>query len=162
MRRLVLVAAGVELVAALVSLAALPTGAATPEAVVPGGARVAATTPVGGDARVLLLSDRGRLRVLVAYRGEKGWFAVPVKPPPRTASVAWAATSGGGRIPALSLVYGRLDGARVRVHWNGGATQETAAAPDGTFLVAKRSRLRSAAVEAVAADGAVLTRVEGP
>ena len=155
------VAIVVELVVGLIGLAALPTGAATADGVVPRDARVAARAAVG-DARVLLLSERGRLRVLVAYPDDKGWFGVGVRRPPPTASVAWAATRGTDDIPALTVLYGRLDGARVLVRWEDGATQETAVATDGTFLAARDGQVRSTAVEALGPDGSVLTRVDGP
>ena len=159
--RVLVAAVAVELVVALIGLAALPTGASTPEGVVPKNARVAARSQVH-DARVMLLSESGRLRVLVAYPGDKGWFGVQVRRPPATASVAWAATRGTDDIPALTVVYGRLDGARVRVRWQDGDAQEVAPASDGTFLAVRAGRVRSDAVEVLAPDGALLTLVEGP
>ena len=159
--RALVAAVVLELAVALVGLAALPTGAATPEGVVPRNARVAARADVR-DARVLLLSEGGRLRVLVAYPEDKGWFGVGVRRPPPTASVAWAATPGSDDIPPLAVLYGRLDGARVVVRWQDGEVQEARPASDGTFLAARGGRVRSNTVEALGPDGSVLTRIDGP
>jgi hypothetical protein len=144
----------VVLVAALVAFASLPTGAATRDAVVPADARVAATGAVG-DARVLLLSQRGRLRLLVAYHRSKGWFGVPVAPAPPGSPVAWAATRGSGIVPALSAVYGCIDGvqSKVRVRWADGRGTDASPAGDGAYLVVRRGRVRVADVSVVAADG---------
>ena len=142
----------VAIVAALVVFASLPTGAATRDAVVPADARVAATGAVGG-ARVLLLSQRGRLRLLVAYHRAKGWFGVPVAPAPQGSPVAWAATRGSGVVPSLSAVYGRVDGVQLRVRWADRREAQVAPASDGAYLVVRRGRVRVADVSVVAADG---------
>jgi hypothetical protein len=154
-------AIAVVLGAALVGVATLPTGAARADAVAPSGTRVAGRDRVG-DAQVLLVSDGGRLQVVVAYRDDKGWFGVPVTPPPRDAAVAWTATKGSGRIPALSSVYGRVDGVTVEVRWRDGRVDRTETATDGTFVIARPGRARSATVLVRAANGDVAERVEGP
>ena len=159
--RLVLAAAGVLLAAALIGLASLPTGAATPQGTVPEGSRLAASSRVG-DARVMVLSARGRLNLLVAYRGEKGWHGVEVDPTPPGTVAAWAATRGGGEVPALSAVFGRATGTRVRVRWRDGQSVEVTPEPDGTYLVARRGLVRSAQVLVLGDDGAVLVEVPGP
>jgi hypothetical protein len=128
---------------------------------VPDGRRVAASTHVD-DVRVMVLSTRSRLNILVAYRGEKGWHAVAVDPAPPGALAAWAATRGGGDVPALSAVYGRATGAQVRVAWADGRTAVTKTASDGTYLVARPGLVRSSHVTVVGDDGAVLSEVEGP
>jgi len=152
---------GLLLVLSLVGLASLPTGAATANAVVPDGRRVAAASDVL-DVRVMVLSSSGRLGLLVAYQGEKGWHAVEVDPAPRGAVAAWAATRGAGEVPALSAVYGRADGARVRVQWADGQMAEVTTATDGTYLVARPGRVRSSQVTVLGGDGAVILEVEGP
>lgn len=159
--RFVLVAAGLLLTAALVGLASVPTGAQTAEATVPDGRRVAASTTAAG-VRVMVLSSGSRLALLVAYRGEKGWHGVDVDPAPAGAVVAWASTRGGGEIPALSAVYGRATGARVRVRWADGRVAEVVPESDGTYVVARTGVVRSAAVTVVGEDGTTLTEVQGP
>jgi hypothetical protein len=153
--------AGLVLVAALVGLASVPTGADTPQGTVPDGRRVAASTRVG-DVRVMVLSTTARLNLLVAYKGEKGWHGVAVDPAPPGALAAWAATRGGGEVPALSAVYGRASGAEVRVRWADGRTAVARTASDGTYLAARPGLVRSKHVTVVGDDGAVLGEVDGP
>jgi hypothetical protein len=157
----VLIAAGVLLVAGLVGLASVPTGAETVQGTVPEGRRVAASARVA-DVRVMVLSSGSRLNVLVAYHGEKGWHGVAVDPAPAGAVAAWAATRGGGDVPALSAVYGRATGAKVTVRWVDGRTASTTPASDGTYLVARTGMVRAARVTVLGVDGAVLTAVDGP
>jgi hypothetical protein len=159
--RAVLAAAGLVLVVALVGLASLPTGADTPQGTVPEGSRVASSARVG-DVRVMVLSSRARLNMLVAYHGEKGWHGVEVDPAPPGTVAAWAATRGGGEVPSLSAVYGRATGTRVRVRWRDGETVETTPQPDGTYLVARPGLVRSAQVLVLGDDGSVLVEVPGP
>jgi hypothetical protein len=159
--RVLAAASAVLLVVSLIGLASLPAGASSPRGVVPDGRRVAASTSVRG-VRVMVLSSSGRLNLLVAYEGEKGWHGVEVDPAPRNAVAAWAATQGAGDVPALSAVYGRAEGARVRVEWADGETAEAPAATDGTYLVARPGRVRSEHVTVLGGDGAVLTEVDGP
>ena len=159
--RLLQVSAGVLLVAALIGLASLPTGAASAAATVPDGRRLAASAAVA-DVRVMVVSAAGRLNLVVAYKGEKGWHGVDVDPAPRGAVAAWAATRGAGEVPALSAVYGRADGPRVRVQWADGRTADAVTASDGTYLVARAGRVRSQQVTVVGDDGAVIIEVRGP
>ena len=154
-------AIGVVLAAALVGLASLPTGAARADAVAPSSSRVAGSVPLGGT-RVLLLSDAGRLRIVVAYRDDKGWFSVRGTPPPRDAAVAWTATRGGGPVPPLSAVYGRVEGATVEVRWADGRVSRTTPATGGTFVVARRGHVRSGVLLVRAPNGDVIDRVAGP
>ena len=159
--RLLAASTSLLLVLSLVGLASLPTGASTATGVVPDGHRVAASAGVG-EVRVMVLSASGRLGLLVAYEGEKGWHAVEVDPAPLGAVAAWAATRGAGEVPALSAVYGRAEGARVRVQWADGQLAEVSTATDGTYLVARPGRVRSAQVTVLGGDGAVIVEVEGP
>ena len=159
--RLLAVVVGLLLVVALVGLASVPTGADTAQATVPQGRRMAAVAPVG-PVRVMVLSSGARLNLLVAYRGEKGWHSVSVDPAPPGAVAAWAATAGGGAVPALAAVYGRAAGARVRVEWADGRTATTTTASDGTYLVARPGLTRSKRVTVLGEDGAVITEVTGP
>jgi hypothetical protein len=160
-RQVLALAAAALLLASLVGLAALPTGAASAEEVVPHDARVAARTSVGG-ALVLLLARDARVQILVAYHRDEGWHGVAVPAPPARSAAAWAATRGGGGVPALSVVYGRTDGARIRVEWVDGQTADAAAGPDHAYLVARRGHVRSKSVSSLGADGAVLSTVKGP
>jgi hypothetical protein len=153
--------AGLLLVAALVGLASVPTGADTPQGTVPDGRRVAASTSVG-DVEVMVLSTTARLNLLVAYHGEKGWHGIAVDPAPPGAVAAWAATRGGGEVPALSAVYGRATGAEVRVRWADGQTAVAGTASDGTYLAARPGLVRSSRVTVLGDDGAVLSEVKGP
>jgi hypothetical protein len=161
MIRALAVAIAVVLGAALVGLASLPTGASRADAVVASDTRVAGRAPVG-DATVLLVSKGGRLGVVVAYRDDKGWFGVPVEDAPRDATIAWAATPGGGRVPALSSVYGRVGGASVDIRWADGRVSQTTTATDGTFVVARRGRVRSSSVVVRTTSGDVVSEVRGP
>ena len=159
--RYLLTAAGiVAIAAALVVFASLPTGAATRDEVVPSDARIAASRPVG-DVRVLLLSQRGRLRLLVAYHRSKGWFAVRVAPAPQGSPVAWAATRGSHSIPPLSAVYGRVDGTRARVRWTDGREADAGLGGDGSYLAVRRGRVRVGGVVVTASDGTTTT-LAGP
>jgi hypothetical protein len=155
------VSIAVVLGAALVGLASLPTGASRADAVVASDSRVAGRAHVG-DATVLLISKAGRLGVVVAYRDDKGWFGVPVEAAPRDATLAWAATRGGGQVPALSSVYGRVDGASVDVRWADGRVSRASTATDGTFVVARRGRVRAGSVVVRATGGDVVSEVRGP
>jgi hypothetical protein len=158
-RHLVTAAAIVVIVGGLVLYASLPTGASTRAAIVPADARVVATRPVGA-ARVLLLSQRGRLRLLVAYHRSKGWFGAPVNPAPQGSPLAWAATRGSGAVPALAALYGRVDAddrAEVSVRWADGRLDVVHPSSDGAYLVARRGRVRAAEVTVAAADGRTTT-----
>jgi hypothetical protein len=157
----VLAAAAGLLVVALIGLASLPTGASTATGTVPDGSRLASSTRVE-DVRVMVLSNGGRLNLLVAYEGDKGWHGVEVEPAPRGAVAAWAATRGAGDVPALSAVYGRADGARVRVRWADGRTDDATTESDGTYLIARTGRVRSDHVTVLGEDGAAVTEVDGP
>lgn len=149
------------LVVSLVGLASLPTGYATVRATVPDGRRVAAQAPVDG-AQVMVLSTSSRLELLVVYRGEKGWQRVRLDPVPAATVAAWAATSGSEDVPALSVVFGRAVGGRVEVRWADGRVVEVAPERDGTYLMARAGRVRSAHVGVLGEDGAVITAVDGP
>ena len=149
------------LVAGLVGLAALPTGSTSPATAVPSDARVSSSRTVG-PVRVLLLSRRGRLQVLIAYHQAKGWFGVPVDPAPPGAVAAWTATRGSKTIPALSAVYGRTEAATARVTWRDGRVDTTAVGRDGNYLVVRRGRAVGGKVELLKGDGSVLTTVQGP
>jgi hypothetical protein len=148
--------------AGLVAVASLPTGSASPEAAIDPGGRVAASVRVD-DARVLLVSRSGRLEVVVAYKGQKGWLAAPLDPAPAGTVAAWTGTSGTGdeRVPALAAVFGRTDGSRVRVRWSDGRTTSVETAVDGTYLAARPGRIGSARVDVLDGRRTVLT-VEGP
>jgi hypothetical protein len=146
--------------AALVAFASLPTGAATPEGVVPGGARVVTTKPVG-EARALLASESGELRLHVAYKGPKRWLGVRLKPAPPGAAAVWAGTTGEGGVPALSAVYGRVGGAAVRVEWADGRVSTELAASDGMYLAVRPGRVAAARVVVLDDSGIVVTEVAG-
>lgn len=160
-RLAVAVSAAVVLVAGLVALAAVPTGAATVDGVLDRGDRVAARAEVD-DAVVLLVASGSERSLLVAYSTGKGWFGVDVDPPPDGARTVWTATQGGGQVPALSAAYGTSDGARVRVEWADGRTTESTVARDGSWLAARPGTVRAKAVVALAEDGSVLLEEAGP
>lgn len=150
------------LVASVVGVVAQPSGAASADDVVPDGARVAARAPVG-DARVMVLARGSQRVLLVAYERDDEWHKVEVAPPPARSAAAWAATRGGRGVPALSAVYGRTEADIVRVEWaDGGNTPDVTARPDGTFLVARPGHVRSKSVMMLAADGTVVSTVDGP
>jgi len=156
-----LAAAVVALIAvSLVAVASLPTGAGDAAGVAPAAARVAAEVELD-DATVLLLSEGGRLRVQVAYRGPKGWLGALLPPAPDGAVAAWAGTPGEGPVPSLSAVYGTALGDAVRVRWPDGWVDEVDTAIDGTWLVARVGTLRADKVE-VLRDGRVEQEVPGP
>jgi hypothetical protein len=149
------------LAAALIALASLPTGAGSATATVPDGRRVAASTPVGG-VRVMVVSRGERLSLHIAYRGEKGWHGVQVDPAPSGSAAVWSATKGSDDVPALSAVYGRATGRRVRVQWADGQSATVDAATDGAYLAVRSGRVSSRKVEVLGDDGAVLSSVDGP
>jgi hypothetical protein len=159
-QRAVGLAAAAVLVAAVVGLVALPTGASSAEAVVPRGDHIESRAKVG-PARILVVTRKGQLRLLVAYRRGEGWRHVEVAPPPARAAAAWAATRGGAGVPALSVVYGRTDGVRVRVVWADGTSDERPVT-GGVFLLARAGHVRSKTVAIMAADGTVQSTVAGP
>ena len=152
---------------AVIAVASYPTGAATVAAVVPDGARVAARQPVG-SARVLLVSDSGRLRVLVAYPGPKGWLRVAAPPGPAQAAAAWVSTPGGRGVPALAAVYGRVSAplgpepVSVEVTWADGRRSRGPVAVDGSFLVARERPVRSRSLTVLGADRSTVLEVRGP
>lgn len=155
-------AAAALLVASVVGFVAQPSGAASADDVVPDGARVVARAPVG-NARVMVLARGSQRVLLVAYERDEEWHKVEVAPPPRRSAAAWAATRGGHGVPALSAVYGRTDADVVRVEWSDGrTTPDMTARPDGTFLVTRRGHVRSKSVMMLAADGTVVSTVDGP
>ncbi|MEY2569640.1 MAG: hypothetical protein QOE35_4169 [Actinomycetota bacterium] len=102
------------------------------------------------------------MQILVAYHRDEGWHGVEVPAPPARSAAAWAATRGGAGVPALSVVYGRADGARVKVEWIDGQLTETTVGADHAYLLARRGHVRSKSVSALGADGAVLSTVKGP
>jgi hypothetical protein len=65
-------------------------------------------------------------------------------------------------VPPLSAVYGRAEGTRVRVRWQDGRSTEAATESDGTYLIARSGRVRSAHVTILGDDGAIVTEVDGP
>jgi hypothetical protein len=152
--------AAATLVAAIVGLIVLPTGASSATAVVPAGERVEATTTVR-DARVMVLSRKGRVHLFVAYERNGGWHGVEVKAPPADSAAAWAATRGGSGVPPLSAVYGRATASRVQVLWADGSKTD-AAVTDGTWLVTRPGHVRSKSVTVLAADGSVVSTIDGP
>jgi len=149
------------LVAGLIGLAALPTGSSSPATAVPSDARLSFSRTVG-PVRVLLLSRRGRLQVLIAYHQAKGWFGVLVDPAPPGALAAWTASRGSASIPALSAIYGRTEAATARVTWRDGRIDTTAVGRDGNYLVVRRGRTAAIKVELLNQDGTVATTVQGP
>ena len=159
-RRVLGLAAAALFVAGVVGLVMLPTGASSAAAVVPDGSRVEATATVRG-ARVMVLSRGARVHVFVAYERNGGWHGVEVEAPPPDSAVAWAATRGGSGVPALSVVYGRTPAARVQVTWADGSKTDGAIKGDA-WLVTRPGHVRSSSVTVFAADGAVVSTVEGP
>jgi hypothetical protein len=158
--RLLGLAATAIAVAAVVGLLLLPTGASSAAAVVPDGEKVEMTAVVR-DARVMLLERNHTLHLLVAYEGDGGWKGVEVHPPPPDSAAAWAASRGGTGVPALSAVYGRAAAARVRIEWADGTVNEVPVAR-GVWLVARAGHVPSKSVTILAADGAVVSTIDGP
>jgi len=128
------------LVVALVAVAGFPTGASSPERLVPAGARLAAEAQVDG-ARVLMTVEGGELAAIVAYKADKGWLGVDLEAVPADTVAAWAATDGGDAVSALSAVYGRVAGVQVQVRWDDGTISFAETARDGSYVVARRGRL---------------------
>ena len=151
------------LITAVVAAASYPTGSPTLAGAVPDAARVAARGRVG-DARVLLLSEARGLRLLVAYKSDKGWLGVGLDPAPARAAAAWSSTEGGDDVPALAVVYGRApaDASRAVILWADGRRQRVGVALDGVFLAARAGRVRSIVVNLLDAKGVLLRQVPGP
>ena len=162
-RRPVVLAVGCAILFAAGVAAALVVdpGDDSVEDVVAENARIVARRPVDG-ATVLLVSERDRLRVVVAHKERGGWFASEADPAPAGASASWVATRGDGPVPALSAVYGRSVGQVVNVAWADGRTGEVTAAPGDAFLVVRAGHQRSSKVTMRGADGAVVAEVTGP
>jgi hypothetical protein len=153
----------VLLVAGVVGLITTPSGASSPAGTVGGSARITARASVGA-ARLLLVTEGGRLQLVVAHRRHGDWFGVQVDRPPADSAAAWAATRGGGGVPPLSAVYGRAQqaGAAVRVTWTDGRGSDVVPAKDGSWLVAREGHVRSRQVTVTDAAGAVLSDIKGP
>jgi hypothetical protein len=156
LRRAIAVLVGLVLLAALLALAARPTGSATPEAAVPDDARVSVRRDVD-DVAVMLTVRRSDLSLVVAYRQSKGWFAAPADPVPRSAETSWTSTKGGGEVPALSAAYGRASAGNVRVTWSDQASDTVAVGTDGLWLTVRRGEATVALVERLAPNGSVLS-----
>ena len=101
------------ILAALLAVAAAPTGATSPEATVGQDARIAARRDVGSVA-VLLTVARGELAIVVAYPGQKGWFSATADPVPRTVDTSWTSSTGNRSIPPFAAAYGRAAPGSVR------------------------------------------------
>jgi hypothetical protein len=162
-RRLLGAVVAVLLVAGVVGLASIPSGASSPAGTVSNSARITARTSVGA-ARLLLVTEGGRLQLVVAHRRHGDWFGVPVDRPPADSAAAWAATRGGGGVPPLSAVYGRAQRAAAGVHvtWTDGRASDIVPARDGSWLVAREGHVRSRQVTVTDAAGAVLSDIKGP
>ena len=148
-------------VVALTWLASVPTGADSAAATVGDGSRLAATAPVD-DVEVLIVARGGALSVHVAYRTPKGWLSVRLPAAPSTALAAWAATDGTGPIPALSVVYGRANGAEATIRWADGEESTAALGTDGVYVAVRDERVASEHVSIRAADGTPVVEVDGP
>jgi hypothetical protein len=149
------------LIAGIVGAMRIPGGASSATETIPDGARVAAQTTVGA-ARILLVDQKGRLQLVVAHRRDGRWFGVEVDPPPPDSAAAWAATRGGGGVPPLSVVYGRSQGAAVRVMWSDGRSANVTPTSDGSWLAARTGHVRSRSVTVSDAGGAVVSEIKGP
>lgn len=160
-RRAVALAIALALSAALLALAARPTGASTPEASVAEDARVSVRRDVGAVA-VMLTVRRNDLSVVVAYHDSKGWFAAPADPVPRSTETSWTSTKGGGAVPALSAAYGRASAGRVRVTWDDDASDTVAVGTDGLWLAVRGGGAALARVDRLAPDGSVLSTEPAP
>lgn len=149
------------IVVALVAVAGFPTGERSPAALVPPAGRLAAQTAID-DVRVLLTVQEGELVGIVAYKGEKGWLGIDLEPVAGSTPAAWAATDGAdgdAPVPAMSMVYGRADGANVEVEWSDGRTDRAATARDGAYVVARRGRVSVENVIVLDDDGGTLLEV---
>jgi hypothetical protein len=149
------------LLAGLIVVAGTPTGAAGVRGVVPEDGRLIADRPLGG-VHVLLVSRNGPLQVIVAYRGEKGWLGLHVPEARAGAQVAWTATDGRGPVPALSALYGRVNGTGVIARWSDGATERIALGADGAFLAVRRGAVRPSSLSVLGPGGTVIREVPGP
>jgi hypothetical protein len=113
--------------------------------VIPEGAQVLVSRNVG-KARVLVLEEGKRLRLLVAYKQRSRWRSVKVDPAPATSNAAWAATKGAGSVPAFSAVYGKADVPKVLVRWKDGQTTEVVLVK-GAYLAVRRGRIQPEGVD---------------
>jgi len=149
------------LLAALLAIAAAPTGATTPEATVPADARISARRDVGSSVAFLTVR-RGELSVVIAYHRSKGWFGASSGAVPRSVDVSWTMTKGDGPVPALATAYGRAGGGTVRVTWTDGRVDTVAVGTDGLWFVARTGTATIGGVDVLNADGSVLTRQAAP
>lgn len=155
------VAAGAAVILAvgLVALAGFPTGEPTPQDVVPPSGRLAAQAQVGG-VHVLVAVDSGELVGMVAYDGDKGWLSVDLDPVDGSTPAAWVSTAGNGPVPALSAVYGRTPGDRVRIEWADGAVDTVATERDGAYVVGREGQTEVDRVVVTDGDEVVLEVTE--
>jgi hypothetical protein len=145
LRRVLIGAVGVLLVGDAVGLAAMPSGTRHMSGVIPEGSRIVISQPVG-RARVLVLSYRKSLRLLVAYKRYDRWHSVRVDPAPAGSHAAWAATEGAGPVPAFSAVYGKAPGDKVVVRWKDGKA-DSIVPVKGAYLAVRRGHFEPAGVD---------------
>lgn len=150
------------LLAAVVAIAAEPTGAATPAGVVPSSSRLASDVRVDGVHVLLVSTSQDRLAVMVAYRGRKGWLAVHPSAAPTGAEAAWTSTAGAGPVPALSMAYGTTSAADVQVRWSDGTSGDLRPGGDGSWLAVRRGQLSVESVVFRDGTGRVTGTVNAP
>ena len=160
-RSLLLGIAASVVVVGLTWLASVPTGADSAAATIGDGSRLAATAPLD-DVEVLIAASGGALSVHVAYSTPKGWLSVRLPAAPSTAVAAWAATDGNGPIPALSVVYGRANGAEATITWADGEQSTATLGTDGVYVAVRAERVASEHVSIRGADGSSVVEVDGP
>ena len=148
------------LAAAIIAYASIPTGASSPAGVVPRDGRLVVEQPAG-SARAIVAARPQTLQLIVAVHKPKGWFGLRVADT-STDGFSWASTAGARGVPALSAVFGKADGASVRVRWADGTQTTAVVQSDGVFLAVRMGRIRSLSLAILDARGRILKEVPGP
>ena len=150
------------MLAAVVAIAAEPTGAKTAAGVVPSSSRLSADVRVDGVHVLLVSTSEDRLAVLVAYHARKGWLAVHPSAAPSGTQAAWTTTTGAGPVPALSMAYGTTTSAAVEVRWSDGSNTDVRPHDDGSWLAVRTGVQSLTQVVFTDASGKVVGTVNAP
>jgi hypothetical protein len=145
LRRVLAIVVAVLCVLDIIALVSLPSGEKHLADVIPKHDTLVLSRNLD-KIHVLVVNDRGSLRLVVAYKQRKRWHGVRVAKAPAGSHAAWAATEGSGPVPAFSAVYGRAPGNSVVVRWRDGTTSPVA--PEkGVYLALRRGHVRPDGVD---------------
>lgn len=144
-RRILAIVAALLFVLDIIVLVSLPSGEKHLADVLPKRDALVLSRTLD-KIHVLVVNDRGSLRLIVAYEQRKRWHSLRVAKAPAGSHAAWAATEGSGPVPAFSAVYGRAPGNSVVVRWRDGTTSPVVP-EQGVYLALRRGRVRPDGVD---------------